>query len=97
MASKPNVFPSYLRHSSGQARIRVDGRDVMLGLYGSDESRIKYGQLVAKLAGGVSDAVRQQFGLEHCQSVLGHSKADMTEHYAKAGPEKAREVALKIG
>ena len=26
MARKPNVFPSYLRHSSGQARIRVDGR-----------------------------------------------------------------------
>jgi len=44
-----------------------------------------------------ADAVRQQFGLEHCQSVLGHSKADMTEHYAKAGTEKAREVALKIG
>jgi len=41
--------------------------------------------------------VRQQFGLDHCQSVLGHSKADMTEHYAKAGTEKAREVALKIG
>ncbi len=44
-----------------------------------------------------ADAVRQQFGLEYCQSVLGHSKADMTEHYAKAGSDKAREVALKIG
>lgn len=41
--------------------------------------------------------VRDQFGLEHCQSVLGHSKADMTEHYAKAGTAKAQEVALKIG
>ncbi len=53
MARKPNVFPSYLRHSSGQARIRVDGRDILLGLYGSDESRIKYGQLIAQMAGGV--------------------------------------------
>ena len=44
-----------------------------------------------------ADVVRQQFGLEHCQSVLGHSKADMTEHYAKAGQAKAHEVALKIG
>ena len=44
-----------------------------------------------------ADVVRQQFGLEHCQSVLGHSKADMTEHYAKAGQAKAAEVALKIG
>lgn len=53
MARKPNVFPSYLRHSSGQARIRVNGRDILLGLYGSDESRVKYGQLIAKLAGGI--------------------------------------------
>jgi integrase len=44
-----------------------------------------------------ADTVRQQFGLEHCQSVLGHSKADMSEHYAKAGSAKAHEVALKIG
>jgi integrase len=44
-----------------------------------------------------ADTVRQQFGLEHTQSVLGHSKANMTEHYAKAGQAKAAEVALKIG
>ena len=44
-----------------------------------------------------ADVVRQQFGLEHTQSVLGHSKANMTEHYAKAGSAKAHEVALKIG
>ena len=41
--------------------------------------------------------VRQQFGLEHAQSVLGHSKTDMTETYAKAGSAKALEVAAKIG
>ena len=52
MARKPNVFPSYLRHSSGQARIRVNGRDILLNLYGLDESRIRYGQLIAKPAGG---------------------------------------------
>ena len=44
-----------------------------------------------------ADTVRQQFGLEHTQSVLGHSKASMSEHYAKAGLTKAAEVALKIG
>ena len=44
-----------------------------------------------------ADTVRQQFGLEHTQSVLGHSKASMREHYAKAGSAKAHEVALKIG
>ena len=29
----------------------MDGRDILLGVYGSEESRIRYGQLVAKLAG----------------------------------------------
>lgn len=54
MARKPNVFPSYLLHKqSGQARVRINGRDFLLGPFGSDESRIAYGQLIAKLAGGV--------------------------------------------
>ena len=53
MARKPNVFPSYLLHKqSGQARVRVNGRDILLGPFGSEESRIEYGQIVAKLAGG---------------------------------------------
>ena len=53
MPRKPNVFPSYLLHKqSGQARVRVDGKDHLLGPYGSDESRIRYGQLVSKFAGG---------------------------------------------
>ena len=54
MARKPNVFPSYLHHkSSGQARVRIDGHDYLLGPYGSEESRIRYGELIAKLAGGM--------------------------------------------
>ena len=32
----------------------MNGRDILLGVYGSEESRIRYGQLVAKLAGGVT-------------------------------------------
>ena len=54
MARKPNVFPSYLLHKqSGQARVRINGRDKLLGPYGSEESRILYGQLIAKHAGGI--------------------------------------------
>jgi len=41
--------------------------------------------------------VRDEFGLEHTQAVLGHAHADMTQHYAKASSKKAAEVALKIG
>jgi hypothetical protein len=54
MARKPNVFPSYLLHQpTGQARVRINGKDHYLGEYGSDESRIRYGELIAKHAGGV--------------------------------------------
>lgn len=44
-----------------------------------------------------ADAVREEFGLEHTQAVLGHAKANMSEHYAKASKTKATEVARKIG
>ncbi|HQZ63799.1 MAG TPA: hypothetical protein PLY87_01930 [Planctomycetaceae bacterium] len=54
MARKHNVFPSYLLHKpTGQARVRINGRDHYLGPYGSEESRILYGQLIAKHAGGI--------------------------------------------
>lgn len=44
-----------------------------------------------------ADVVREEFGLEHTQAVLGHAKAKMTEHYAKVSNAKAAEVARKIG
>lgn len=54
MARKKNVLPSYLLHkSSGQARVRIQGRDFLLGAYGSEESRARYGELVAKFASGI--------------------------------------------
>ena len=53
MARKPNVVPSYLLHKqSGQARVRINGRDYLLGPFGSEESRIRYGELIGKHAGG---------------------------------------------
>jgi integrase len=52
MARKANPIPSYLHHSSGQARVRVDGRDILLGEYNSKESRVRYAEIVAKLVSG---------------------------------------------
>ncbi|MFP4356596.1 MAG: hypothetical protein ACLFUJ_15905, partial [Phycisphaerae bacterium] len=41
-------FPSYCRHkSSGQARVRIDGRDFYLGPYDSPESRPECDRLIA--------------------------------------------------
>ena len=41
--------PTYLLHkSSGQARVRVDGKDHYLGEYGSQESKDRYDRIVAE-------------------------------------------------
>lgn len=40
--------PRYSRHSSGQARVRINGRTHYLGKYGSPASREKYGRLIAE-------------------------------------------------
>ncbi len=58
MARKKNVLPSYLLHKvrgrEPQARVRINGREHLLGPYGSEESRIRYGQLISQMAGGLS-------------------------------------------
>ena len=41
--------------------------------------------------------VREEFGLDHTQAVLGHAHVDMTQHYAKISSKKAAEVARAIG
>jgi integrase len=40
---------------------------------------------------------RKEFGLEHAQTALGHSKADVTQVYAERDLQKAVEVARQIG
>jgi len=46
-------------------------------------------------AGGTE--VREKFGLEYAQAVLGHSSMNTTEIYAKVSFEKAAKVAKEIG
>jgi integrase len=48
MSQKTARVPGYRRHSSGQARVTLDGKDHLLGPYGSDESRAEYRRLVAE-------------------------------------------------
>lgn len=55
MPRRRSSIPAYLLHKpTGQARCRIDGKDHYLGTFGSAESRVRYGELIAKLAGGVS-------------------------------------------
>jgi hypothetical protein len=47
-------LPGYLLHRpSGQARVRIDGKDHYLGPFGSEKSRVAYGELIAQHASGV--------------------------------------------
>ena len=41
--------------------------------------------------------IRQQFGLEAAQVILGHAKADITQVYAERDTRLAVEVSMKIG
>ncbi len=50
-----------------------------------------------QLRHAAATAVREQLGLDSAQAVLGHSRADMTQHYAAVNQQKAREAALQIG
>jgi hypothetical protein len=48
MSNTPPRVPKYRRHSSGQARVTLDGHDHLLGPYGSAESREAYRRKVAE-------------------------------------------------
>ena len=49
MARPRNKIPSYLLHQqSGQARVRIHGRDIYLGPFGTPESKEAYASLIAE-------------------------------------------------
>ena len=108
MARKPNVFPSYLLHQpTGQARVRTGGRDYYLGPYGSDESRIAYGKLIAQIGSGIpidpiADSKRGSLPRnesddpgpsvgELCLVFLRHAET----HYVKNGKQTSEVFILK--
>jgi hypothetical protein len=47
MARSPRI-PKYRRHTSGQARVTLNGKDQLLGPYGSPASREAYDRLIAE-------------------------------------------------
>lgn len=96
-------IPAYTHHKpTGQARVRVDGRDYYLGKYGSVESRRKYGELIAKLASGLNiDGERAKAGAtvepgqftvnELCLAFMRHAAT----HYVKDGQQTDEIDCLK--
>ncbi|MCA9134676.1 MAG: hypothetical protein KDA45_16020, partial [Planctomycetales bacterium] len=60
MHKRPDV-PAYLRHSSGQARVILNGKAFYLGKHGSKVSRQRYDALIAEW---LSSKRSKTFGLE---------------------------------
>ena len=85
MGRPRNKVPSYLRHKSGQAFVRIDGRDIYLGKHGSDESREKYARIVAEDFGSGTKptiAVRNGDALTIAALVVKYDD-HATEYYTK--------------
>jgi hypothetical protein len=56
------AIPDYLLHRpSGQARVRINGRDHYLGLYDSAESKAKYQELVKRT---LADRVKAEMDVQ---------------------------------
>ena len=50
-----NRLPTYSLHkATGQARVWLNGKDHYLGTYGSEESRLRYAELIKAHATGVA-------------------------------------------
>ena len=101
MARKKNNVPSYLLHAqSGQARVRINGREYLLGRFGSEESRVRYGKIISQAAGGLSV---DPLGKNHNDADSGLSVAELLlafkrhadAYYSKDGKKTAEVDCFK--
>lgn len=85
MPRKKNAVPTYRKHSSGRARVTINGKDHLLpGKYDSPESRKAYGKLVSEYV--ASDAPSSFAGFVSVAALLGDYYA-YAEKYYGTGPE----------
>jgi len=75
--------PSYLLHkSTGQARVRINGKDHYLGEYGSPESRQRYDEIIAEWFAKLGDVGAYSLTLDDLALLFfEHAK----QHYRKNG------------
>ena len=85
MPARPSFVPKYCRHRpSGRAYVRIHGKVIYVGRYGSDESKQEYGRLIAELA--ASPPVLPQFGEKITITELVAAYWDFAEgYYCKNG------------
>ena len=75
-----SLIPAYRKHSSGNARVTINGRDYLLGPHGTRASKREYDRLIAEyLASGRSVS----FGTSTDQVTMAMLMADYTRHAKK--------------
>ncbi len=94
--------PTYGHHKpTGQARCYVNGKTVYLGKYGSEESRIRFGEIVAKVISGrpvdpfVTKSADPEAGLTINELVLAFMRHAET-HYTKDGKPTSELSVLSL-
>jgi hypothetical protein len=99
MARPKNNIPSYLPHKrSGQARVRIGGRDIYLGAFGSPESKVLYAQLIAEhFANGEFKTIKVEIGEKLSIAALVVKYDDFAKaYYVKNGVPTDERYAIKM-
>lgn len=94
MSRPRNLIPTYSLHRpSGQARVRINGQDLYLGPYDTDESRKKYGELISQLAVGLIPGKKSSRGTDDdgpsVAELLLAFKSHAEQYYVKNGKRTA--------
>ncbi len=91
------TVPSYLLHrSSGQARVRLDGKDHYLGVYGSKESRQEYARLISDWSSRQEHALKAVDVSRLTLLYLEHAKRRYVKHGTQTSEVSAIRAALKF-
>jgi integrase len=99
MARPRNKVPSYNHHKqSGQARVRIGGRDIYLGPYGSPSSKELYAQLIAEhFANGESQSIVVTNGEKLSLAALVVKYDDFAKsYYVKNGTPTGERYVIKM-
>jgi Rod binding domain-containing protein len=70
-------IPKYGRHSSGRARVRINGRDYLLGEYGSKQRKELYKR---KLSEWMASQCSKSFGIPVAQLTVSQLLAEYVRH-----------------
>ena len=89
-----NSLPKYRKHSSGNARVTINGRDYLLGPHGTKASKREYDRLIAEyLASGRSGS----FGAKSDQLTMARVMADYLNYIGPKAQEILKTYLLRGG